>query len=209
MQNQILLFRDQQPPTPQYPRLGLQIRFLGNAVVHSHPTIHLSLLTCPGNLRRDPELRLHVARQHLRFQTGITFSSSLILRVRQRLERRNEYRNIPLHSNVICVRKNSLVPIIFDRIFVLIRMSDLLSVLFVEKHLLASMIARDTKDCIAERRSLSAEVIWGLGVAGAAADDLLEQTPLEDISGARRVGFASNHYSTKKPWTASESTINK
>ena len=149
------------------------------------------MFPAPEILRPHLDPRL-AGRQLLRFRIVIT-SSNLPTQLGHRpLGRKSASRNILQRSSVLSAPKNSLVLTIFDLIFVLIRTSDLLYAQSVEKHSLVNMIARGTRVCTAERRSLSAAVSLGLAVAGDAEGGLLARTLSAGISEAKLAGSVSN-----------------
>lgn len=148
----------------------------------------------PAPERLHPRLDPHLAaRRPLRSQIVIT-SSSLPTRLDHRLlERKSVFKNILPRSNVPSARKSSLVLIISDHIFALIPTSDRLYAQSVVKLSLVNMIARGTKACTAERRSLFVVVSLEQAAAGDAAEDLHVRTLSADISEAKPAEFASSH----------------
>lgn len=113
------------------------------------PAIHLPRL----------DLLLNDARPPHQYQTVITYWSLQTQAVQRRLEQHNAYnafRSIPLHFNVICVRKNLHEPTTCVRISAPTPTSAHSFAQFAPKRLLDNMIASDTRVCIAERRSLYA-----------------------------------------------------
>lgn len=79
-------------------------------------------------------------------------------------------------------------------------MSDHSSVRSAARLSLDSMIARDTRDCTLVRRSSFAEANYDRSLVkhGDVVDDLPVLMLWGDISGPKLVGYASNHYWTKR-----------
>ena len=98
--------------------------------------------------------------------------------------------------SVIYVPKDSPEPTIFVLIYGLIRTKGHLSVLFVAKHSLVNMIARDMKTYIIMERNLSAEAILLQVGTGAVAEVSQERTPWQDTIVRKPVGFVYNLYTT-------------
>ena len=153
------------------------------------------------HLHRDRHL---AARRPLQSRTVTTFSS-LPTRIDHRpLDRKSGSKNILLRSNVTSVQRNLLELTIFDLIFALIQTSDRLSAQSVAKLSLVNMIAKGTRVCTAERRSLFAVVNWARAVIGDAVEDLLVRTLSAGISEAKLEECASSHCWMKKQWSDSE-----
>ena len=107
-------------------------------------------------------------------------------------------KSIPQTSSAPSVRSASHVHTICDLIYGHILTSDLSSARSVEKHLRANMIARDTRGCIAVRRSSSAKANLDLEGSGVVGDGLRELMPWEDTSDPKPEESASSHYLMKK-----------
>lgn len=107
-------------------------------------------------------------------------------------------KNTQQPSNAHSVQNALLVLTICGHISALILTSVRLYVPSVEKLLLDSMTANDTKDCIRGRRSLSAKETSRAAVNGVAVDGLPVRMRSADISAQKLGGYASNHFSTRK-----------
>ena len=159
-------------------------------------------LAFPAPEKRRPRLDHHLAaRRPLRSRTVTTSSSLPTRHDHLLLEPKSAFKNILLHSNVPFALRSSLALTISDRIFALIRTSDHSYAQSVAKLSLVNMIARGTRDCTAERRSLFAVVSLAQAAAGDAADDSLVRTLSAGISEAKLVECASSHCSTKRQWS--------
>jgi hypothetical protein len=101
-------------------------------------------------------------------------------------------RSTQLLSSAACVPSDSPAHTICEVISEHIPMRGLLCVAIVARRLHANTIGRDTRVCIAERRSLSAEVNSKTETTGDAEDDSQEQTPSADISEAKPEDCASS-----------------
>lgn len=146
----------------------------------------------PENLR--PHLNRHLdAHRPLRSRIVITSSSLPIRLDHLLLERKSAFKNTLLHSSVPSARRNLLVLTISDRIFVLIRTSGLSYAQCVAKLSLVNMIARGTRVCTAERRSLFAAASLAQAAVGDAVEDSLVRTLLAGISEAKPAECASSH----------------
>ena len=146
----------------------------------------------PEKLRPRPGHHL-AARRPLRSRTVTTFSSLPTRHAHLLLERKSGFKNILLHSNVPSAPRSLLVHTISDRIFALIRTSDHSYAPSVAKLSLVNMIARGTRDCTAEKRSLFAVASLAQAAAGDAAEDLLVPTLSAGISEAKPAECASSH----------------
>lgn len=107
-------------------------------------------------------------------------------------------KNTQQPSNAHYVQNALLVLTICGHISALIPTSVRLYVPSVEKLLLDSMTANDTKDCIRGRRSLSAKETSRAAVNGVAVGGLPVRMRSADISAQKLGGYASNHFSTRK-----------
>jgi len=146
---------DRRRPNPQLQRSAPQTLPWNNAAVHSPLTTPHSLPISPASRLQDLEPRLRVVRRPPQSQIATTSLNWPTLTVHQRPIKAESRNTLPLF-NVLCVRRSLLALTISDLISVLIPMSALSSALYVARPSLASMIARDTRDCTAERRNLSA-----------------------------------------------------
>ena len=159
-------------------------------------------------------LRLHLdhhldAHRPIRSRIGIT-SLSLPTRLDHLLlEQKSAFKSTLLHSSVPSALRSSLVLTISDRIFALTRTSDLSCAPCVAKLLLVNMIARGTRVCTAERRSLFAAASLEQAAVGDAVGDSLERTLLAGISEAKLAECASSHYSMKRRWSGSVSLTSR
>ena len=151
-------------------------------------------LVYPAPERLRPRLDHHLAARRLLRSQIVTTFSNLPTRVDHLLlERKSAFKNTLLRSNVPSAPKSSLVHTISARIFALTRTSDRSYVPFVVKLLLVNTIARDTRVCTVERRSLFVAVSLAQAAAGDAGEDLLVRTLSAGISEAKREEFASSH----------------
>jgi len=111
----------------------------------------------------------------------------------------NGLRNTLPLSSALFARRSSLAHTIYAPIFAPIQTRDHLSVLYVARRSLASMIASDMKACIRAKRSSFAEVSSATRNNGAVVVGSRVPMHLVAISGRKLDACASNLCWTKKP----------
>ena len=166
---------------------------------HSMSILHTSHVNPPLRPGRLP----NVAHPPPQSPTVIISSNSQTPPARRPLEPRSVYKNTRPPSSATSARRNSLVPIIFDRISVPTPTNVHSSATSAPKHSPASTTGRDMRAFTAARRSLFVEASSAPAVPGAAAGDSLVPTPWADTSEAKPVESASSLCSTRKLWNAS------